>query len=342
MWLGNFGLAGGNRKTLVVLGAGASRGASFVKDLSLPLPPLDLDFFQQLARMPSSDESRHLLEFLRSEYPNEVGLSMEQFFSEADYTDKFHHELKLDRGPYVRKYQRALESFYAILPRMLEATTSSQCEQHAVLASLLYAQDCVLSFNYDCIMDRALRDHANRSWDPDKNGYGFAPAGNGDLWRKHTGKGRPVARSLRLLKMHGSLNWERQPKGAISLVSDTSAVSSLRGVIIPPTWFKNLTQFPFADIWKTARHEIRTSRIMVVIGYSVPQTDLFSRSLFKVEAGSKVRREQLDLLVLVNPDERARRRFLDLIGGGVEPSTTILEYATLSDLGALFKRNVLA
>lgn len=59
MNLSDFGLTGGARKTLLLLGAGASRGASFVTDRTLVLPPLDLDFFQQLARMDYSEESRH-------------------------------------------------------------------------------------------------------------------------------------------------------------------------------------------------------------------------------------------------------------------------------------------
>jgi hypothetical protein len=75
-----FGVDEGQRKTLVVLGAGASRGASFVLDRSRPLPPLDLDFFQQISRISSSDASRRLLEFVRSEYSDELSLSMERFF----------------------------------------------------------------------------------------------------------------------------------------------------------------------------------------------------------------------------------------------------------------------
>ena len=103
MQLSNFGIPGGALKTLILLGAGASRGASFATDESKPLPPLDLDFFQQLARLDSTDESRRLLEFVRSEYQHEVGLSMEQFFSEADYTNRFHQDLNVDRGRLVKR-----------------------------------------------------------------------------------------------------------------------------------------------------------------------------------------------------------------------------------------------
>ncbi len=203
MNLSSFSLSGGNRKTLVILGAGASRGASYVTDQTLVLPPLDIDFFQQLSRMNHTEDSRYLLEFIRSEYGHEIGLSMEQFFSEADYTNRFHQELNVDPGPFVKRYQAALSNFMRVLPKMLgQQTTSQECQYHRRLASLLHTQDCVMTFNYDCIIDRALRDQANLRWDPDKQGYGFEVSG-GSYWKRHR-QGRPPKKSIRLLKMHGS------------------------------------------------------------------------------------------------------------------------------------------
>ncbi len=194
-----------------------------------------------------------------------------------------------------------------------------------------------MTFNYDCTIDHALRDHANIRWDPDKQGYGFEVSG-GNYWKRHS-RGRPPKKSIRLLKMHGSMNWLRDGNGTVSLRESTSGVDSLEGSIIPPTWFKDLTTFPFGDVWKAARKEVRTSRVMLVIGYSVPQTDLFSRSLFKVEAGSKEKPEKLDLLVLVNPDQRSRQLFIELIRDGLEPSTRILEYRTLEEIDTVLTRN---
>ena len=337
MLLSDFGIDGGLRKTLFVLGAGASRGASFVTDQTKVLPPLDMDFFQQLSRMPSSAASDRLLQFVRREYGHELGLSMEQFFSEADYTNRFHEELNVDRGPSVRRYNRALDAFLEVLPKMLISTTSEACEYHRIIAESLHAQDCIVSFNYDCLVDSALRDYANVRWDPDKSGYGFDVSSGAAAWRVHT-RGHPVQTSIRLLKMHGSMNWTRTAAGNVRLVHDIGNVATLKDAIIPPTWFKDLTTYPYDQIWKRARKEIRSSRIVVVVGYSVPPTDLFSRSLFKVEAGSKDKREKLDLLVLVNPDRSSRQRFLDTVRDGLEPSTRILEYDKLQELAAVIER----
>lgn len=329
MRLENFGLRGGQRKTLIILGAGASRGASFVSRRTDVLPPLDLDFFQQLARLNDCAASARLIEFVRTEYPNELRLSMEQFFSEADYTNRFHSELSIDKGPRVKKYDQALSDFYVAIARVLSESAGGSCKYHSRIVELLTAEDSILSFNYDCIMDRALREKGSNRWDPERGGYGVTVTGATDRWRSPA-KGKSPQGTIRLLKMHGSLNWEII-NDVLSL-RDSDTASTAEGSIIPPSWFKNLTSEPYATIWRNARRAVRSARIIAVVGYSVPVTDLFSQSLLKVEAGSKEKREKLDALVLVNPDRDARRRFLDIVRNGLESSTRVLEYESMDVL----------
>lgn len=347
MQLSDFEMEGTQRRTLVVLGAGATRGASYISNNSpSPLPPLDTDFFQQVARMSSGkktkSDAQKLLTFIHREFGNEINLSMEDFLSEVDYTDRFHEEFNIDPGPKVKKYQKALENFHRVLPDLLNQTTSGTCDYHEILAESLGTRDCVISYNYDCLIDRAIKNNTMKRWDPDRSGYGasggygFKPDSGSEHWRNHS-TGKKVENTIRLLKLHGSMNWERTESGDIRLVNDLDNVSDLQGSIIPPTWFKSLETYPFKQIWKQARKEVRKARIIVVIGYSVPDTDLFSKSLFKVEAGSKRQREKLDLLCLVNPDPDARERFADVMAGGIEDDTTILQYDTFQELSRLLE-----
>lgn len=315
---------------MVILGAGASRGSSLVQDGVNPLPPLDLDFFQQISRLPDSEAAEKLLAFVRAEYGHELRLSMEQFFSEAEYTNRFHTELNVDRGARLKKFQDALENFHTAVADLLRSSTIGDCQWHQRIIDRLGAGDSIISFNYDCIIDRALKTNGGNRWDPERGGYGFEILGDINAWKTAT-RGQPPKSSIQLLKMHGSINWifgDQQ----VELVSDLKAVRSTKGSIIPPTWFKNLTEEPYASIWKKARLTVRSARILIVVGYSVPQTDLFSQSLLKVEAGSKNRKEKLDALVLVNPDRVARCKFADLVSSGLEPATRILEYDTLEQL----------
>lgn len=321
----------GSRKTLVVLGAGASRGASFVRGAYGARPPLDLDFFSELQRLQQTTQVTNLLQFVREEFGTGLTLSMEEFFSQVEYTHRFHDELNVDPGPKIKRYQKALELFYESLPVLFkQAIGNERCEYHQRLVKHLYTDDVVISFNYDCVIDTALRDHAGRRWDPDKRGYGFQLQGGGLHWRTEKGKGAPK-RSITLLKPHGSLNW-RIDNGQVSLEERPYDIESAEDRIVPPTWFKRLDQEPYASVWKRARLEIRRSRALIVVGYSVPSTDLFSRALFKAEVSSKIQREKLDFLVVANPDRSARQRFVDLVSGGIEQSTRILEFDSFEEL----------
>lgn len=322
---------GGRLKTLVILGAGASRGAGFAAEKRGPLPPLDLDFFRQLQRLGSSGPVDRLLAFVRSEFGARLNISMEEFFSQAEYTDRFHTELKVDPGRRIRRYRKALDAFYESMPLLFaEAIGDARCENHERLARMLFTEDAVMSFNYDCIIDAALRDAARTRWNPGKKGYGFAVASGVDRWRGPRSKGHPKG-SITLLKPHGSLNW-RIKSHRVTLVAKPYQIASADGRIVPPTWFKRLQQDPYASVWKRARLEVRRCKALLVIGYSVPVTDLFSRALFKAEAGSKLKREKLEFLVLANPDRLARERFVDLVRGAIEPSTRVLEFESFKEL----------
>lgn len=321
----------GRLKTLVLLGAGASRGASFASENRGPLPPLDLDFFRQLQRLARSRPVDHLLSFVRSEFGARLNVSMEEFFSQAEYTDRFHTQIKVGRGRRTGRYKKALEAFYESIPLLFDkAVGNGRCEYHERLARMLFTDDAVMSFNYDCIVDAALRDVARTRWDPGKDGYGFSVKAGAEHWRGRRGKGRP-SRSVTLLKPHGSLNWTVLGR-RVTLAVKPYQNSSAKGRIIPPTWFKRLEQHPYRSVWRRARQEVRSCRALLVIGYSVPVTDLFSRALFKAEAGSKLKREKLEVLALANPDRIARERFVDLVHGAIEPSTRILEFDGFREL----------
>lgn len=320
-----------SRKTLVVLGAGASRGASFVDPAQGARPPLDFDFFSELQRLHQSADVGELLRFVRDEFGTDLTLSMEEFFSQVEYTHRFHDELNVDPGPKIKRYQKALEAFYRSLPTLfMQAIGTQPCEYHQSLVGGLYTNDVVISFNYDCLIDAALRDRAKRRWDPDKEGYGFPVHHGGPDWCTPEGKGAPK-QSITLLKPHGSLNWNINGNN-VSLEGDPYNIDSAKDRIVPPTWFKRLDQEPYASVWKRARHEIRKCRALIVIGYSVPPTDLFSRALFKAEVSSKVQREKLDFLAIANPDRSARQRFVDLVSGGIEHSTRVLEFENFRQL----------
>jgi len=202
---------------VVVLGAGASRGASFVTDSGV-LPPLDADFFEQVQRMPPrllSTADRQLLQFIKEEFGMSGFPTLETFFTQVEAVDRFHHEFNI-KGRVSTKFRKHLVTLRKLIPRVFgQALRGQTCTWHRRLAAALRTGDCVLSFNYDCLMDDALRSEAGKRWRAE-SGYAF-PVDGAETWSGAPGLGARYRNPIKLLKPHGSLNW--------ALAKDAKSVS---------------------------------------------------------------------------------------------------------------------
>ena len=75
----------GNPRSVVVLGAGASRGAAFASDGRVA-PPLDADFFEQVRRMPEGSlmaRDRELLQYVGAEFGLGEDPTLETLFTQV-------------------------------------------------------------------------------------------------------------------------------------------------------------------------------------------------------------------------------------------------------------------
>ena len=139
--------------------------------------------------------------------------------------------------------------------------------------------DCrnsVISFNYDLVVEDHLRQQ-----DISFN-YGFKP---GRLYKQCAG--HDAAADIRLLKLHGSVNWSLFDEARIddSRASDvdpdrihlfddfrTLAKAGATPLLIPPTWRKRALG-PLSDVWSEAVAAIQSATRIIVIGYSMPIVD---------------------------------------------------------------------
>ncbi|MCG5526830.1 MULTISPECIES: SIR2 family protein [Halorhodospira] len=323
----------------VLLGAGASRGASCFHD-TWAQSPLDTDFFDQIDRLKNTSEGRglsKLVEFARKEFGVSERLAMEPFFTQLESLNEFHATLRVDRGRRVKQYEKHLENFSGYLASTFRALRSIcsggsvECEYHKQLASALRSGDSIISYNYDCIIDSALKSHAGKKWSA-ATGYGIEVRDGAEDWSDHSGPGRIANKSIRLLKVHGSLNWRRHNDGGVSLRRDPYEDGERsRDEVVPPVWNKRISEDTvLGEIWKQARNGLRTGPILVVVGYSVPNTDLLSQVLLRVAAaeGGKT----LTHLIIVNPDSRARRKLMSVLHGALTNKTTIIELDSWTEL----------
>lgn len=332
MDLAPFGLPR-RREAIVILGAGATRGASFVNDHSLLKPPLDADFFTQLraSEIGQRDDAQALLQFIATEF-GETEPSMEAFYSQVNLHDQYVAEVRKKGRGRQRRYRWAQERFLRIIPQLFGSALGGQrCRWHDALVSGLDARDVVITFNYDGLVDESLRDIGRRSWDP-HTGYGFEVLGAVDAWRDHQGTGRFPKQGLRLLKMHGSLNWNIQDE-KLQLIQNPYAARERghRLCIIPPLWRRSFDAAPFLSVWSTARFVVPSRKALLVIGYSLPIIDVYTQAMLRIDV------DALDFLLIANPDKEARASVRRVLRSAVRPSTRVLELGSMADVGKLME-----
>ena len=190
----------------------------------------------------------------------------------------------------------------------------------------------LITFNYDLGLDFAL---SSLDLGPD---YGF-------------GQNRGGRSGVKLLKLHGSLNWVTCRKcnmvRAIPIGDVTQAYAGIRVrsggpvqlpldprrahkaigphcegdaaplevTLVPPSWNKTQYWEQLVEVWSAAAHALSTARHLTFVGYSVPETDSFFRDLLALGLEGPTRVRSFDV---VNPDERAAARIRGLLGPDVE------------------------
>ncbi len=140
-----------------------------------------------------------------------------------------------------------------------------------------------ISTNYDILIDNALSPSSPRTVD-------YTVSFENDLtpldWRLLSSP------ATRLLKVHGSLNWLHcstcnnlaftpLTKGALNIEQCSRCTSLMTPVIIPPTFYKDMSNFFLSSIWRAAELAIRDSDRIIFCGYSFPDADMHLKYLIK-------------------------------------------------------------
>lgn len=331
-----------------VLGAGATRGASFTKlGQGLCLPPLDADFFRQLQRIRNAKHTETIDRTIRDLdrlFGRTHGVTLEAAFSAVETTIRMVQtaDETTDFGLSELKAMRSglLQAVAAVLEESLTSTRGGrgtripeECSHHNWLVGEMQAGDTTITYNYDCLVDHALRTRGAGKWNA-FYGYGFAGlAERGKLdqhpfWSPDTDVAT-ADRTVYLLKLHGSLHFQLMTGDGIKLKIRpyTRQRGDLNFEILPPVSHKNFDEGVFRSLWQRASGAINETDSMVLIGYSFPATDLHSVALFR----SSVAENRLRKLTIVNPDEGARSRAVDVLRRGVCGTTRIIEFESFEE-----------
>ena len=344
---------GFHERAVVVLGAGATRGASFVEGRSGVLPPLDSDFFTQAQRL-GKRKAKDILEGLLADVFRIAGpnfrMTMEGYLTRLEQLARVHDDYRLVGRPGRNAYRVMRERFLQVLAAVLDEAIgrNPECEYHKTLVRHLETDDVILSLNYDWLIDETLRIHGGGKWNP-RFGYGVSAYFQGKkgagtrYWACRDNSGQPQYpdKSIRVLKLHGSLTWFPVPS------SDGVPRLRLRErwwrqhgrprfEIAPPEWNKPTRSGVYVPVWRAARTALRNTKAVLFIGYSLPETDLPFHALLQVDDKAP----KLKWLVTVNPDRKARNRIRQTLRHRVAKDTRVLSFDTLGEFAKFISDSI--
>ncbi len=331
---------------LVVLGAGATYGAEFENFKAECRPPLNSDFFTQLQKIRSKHRKlvRDVIKDVVELFGPNFSLTLEDYFTQLEFLSEAMKFTPKGAGALTAQALAAKnDRLKAALAATLEISTdvairkAGGCKLHKQFVAGLEAKDTVISFNYDCVLDHALKAAGDGKWSA-RYGYGFVePARVRGVERWDPGvPAASQAKTIYLLKLHGSLNWQLpiDPQGKVVL---KQRLHSQRGVprfsVIPPVWNKRSGVSPlFDDLWRSAERAIRAAKHVAVAGFSFAPTDLHVESLFRLALANS----HLETLVIANPRREDRRRIRQVFARPLERGAVVRQFGGFKEFVEAF------
>ncbi|MGH9930896.1 MAG: SIR2 family protein [Pyrinomonadaceae bacterium] len=325
---------GKNHKTAFILGAGATRGAirHVLVNHKRIKPPLNADFFKVAETYAKAKGARSVemqrLTRLAKVFKDDIPLKkpeMETAFSLLYIAKDFPEIYKTGPGKKPAAGNRKeIEDFLRLTFDILRVLDSQACTKtkYDLLASKLGPDDTIISLNYDTLLDSALVRHG---WEP-RNGYGL-PGGKKKIkWLPTTTDNQPDLRGVRLLKVHGSVNWfVRGSFGNLAKAFESKPVlvtgprrNEKKGYIrqiVPPIVGKMFDHAHWRALWTQGFEELCSADILVVVGCSLIDTDFHLRALLSRVVRHRKKTGKKFRLAIFVADTKTRRKWQRTLKG---------------------------
>ena len=331
---------GQDRRTVFILGAGATRGAlSHVTINQKRLrPPLNSDFFnvvETFVRAKGNKEGfRHrynrIRRVFRDEFPmrGRWPIGMEEAFSLLYVSKDFPEIYGVRRGRRRKAGSRIeIEDFLRLTYGILAAieTHTQSKTLYDELVQRLGSQDCLMSLNYDTLLDSAL---VRAGWNP-SSGYGITGGIRKVKWRMSKPKQSPRLEHVLLLKLHGSLNWYVrgtfqtistvfQKKPSQVVITEQPRINETRRYIrqiVPPLYGKFFGHNHWQVLWDKAHQALLDAEVVVVIGCSLLDTDFHLQGMIGHAISARKRKKHRFRAAVIVNRSITRRKWLKLLKG---------------------------
>jgi hypothetical protein len=163
---------------------------------------------------------------------------------------------------------RFVEGFSYLRVHQMRTLTSSLVGQFSEPSK--QRKNTFITFNYDLLLEESLTQGGLQV----DYGIGADAISTSTPWLHETG--------IKVYKLHGSVNWSLpSDKNGLLIINDRydplTEVSPIP-FVVPPTWRKDFGA-PLATVWNSALRALRTATRIVVIGFSIPETDQHFRYL---------------------------------------------------------------
>ena len=161
-------------------------------------------------------------------------------------------------------------------------------------SGIVVGKNTFISFNYDTLVEESLSGLGIDFT------YGFKP-NSVDLDPSLSSLRQREGASIKVLKLHGSNNWAREDaEKKLRLFGSYDAVRSKNWSpeLVPPTWRKVFGN-ELNDVWSEALTAIESATRVIMLGFSMPETDLHFKYLLAAGLQNNVSLRQI---VAVNPD----------------------------------------
>ncbi len=329
----------------ILFGAGATRGA--FSDRPFP-PPVDKDFFEiagQIEGRGTRAVARRVLKSVWELYGRTNNIGLEEYYREVETRARIGSFAKSQNQP--RDWDRRRKDLEEVIRRVYIHTTVDMTPKppralkspvHQQLLTRLRAGSTIITFNYDLVIEESFE--TGQVWNP-KTGFAIPVTGISHDWPRQWLDSRevdsPGKSDVHLLKLHGSLGWVQYANRQVRLKNRPYVVR--RGAsedisVCPPGWNKPIDRNPYKALWREARLKLESCKSLMIIGYSLPETDLLARALFsEVVRMRSARKRYLSHLVLVDPSDAVKERFTSLFTPALGAYGRIARFRSLKELG---------
>lgn len=192
----------------------------------------------------------------------------------------------------------------------------------------------IISFNYDLVLERALFQALNSTWNPNLSFDGIIldyhfPNSKYTYYYKIVQTSYIVSKydldngisliacdkdellnpvQINFLKLHGSLNFTDSDSKDWNPGLNPPTNNVEYPIIVPPVSNKEI-YYQLEDTWRTALITLRKANKIVIVGYSLPDTDIYIQYFLKTALGPNNRLDSITIFdpVIFDPSMREEK-----------------------------------